>query len=215
MKMETFLLISAIVVTLTLLIAIYRLNNNLARFMPTEGKAYKNGHAIHFVNIAGKWLTLAGGIATFPLVMALIFAPESSADWISTLGVIGCLALFVAALLVIPACIGQCLSRKVNIKRIVIGSYHVIVKKALKLAGYKTIGLIAVISLLALFVPFIADLLTFTVYLTCFALAARLGLLDDLDEEKIDNGAPSHGGVYNYATGKVDSGVEFGGLYDD
>jgi len=213
--METFLLISAIVVTLALLVAIHRLNNTLAHLMTPEVEAYPNGHAIHFVNIAGKWLTLIGGIATFPLVMALIFASEANADWISTLGVIGCLALFVAALLLIPACIGQCLSRKVSIKRIVISSYHVIAKKALKLARYKTIGLIVGMILLALFVPFIADLLTFIVYLTGFVLAARLGLLDDLDEEKIDNGAPSHGGVYNYATGKVDSGVEFGGLYDD
>jgi len=126
MKMETFLLISAIVVSLTLLIAIYRLNNKIARLMPTEAEAYPNGPAIHFVNIAGKWLTLIGGIATFPLVMALIFVPEVNADWVSTLGVIGCLALFVAALLLIPACIGQCISRKVSMKRIVIGFYHVI-----------------------------------------------------------------------------------------
>lgn len=177
--METFLLISAIMVTLTLLIAIHRLNNKLARFKPTEDKAYPNVHAVHFVNIVGKWLTLIGGIATFPLVMALIFAPEASADWISTLGVLGCLALFVAALLLIPACIDQCLSRKVSIKRIVISFYHVLARKALKLAGYKTIGWIAVIILLALFVPFIADLLAFLVYIVGFLVAGRMGLLEN------------------------------------
>jgi len=214
MKMETFLLISTIVVTLTLLIAIHRLNNNLAHLMTTEVEAYPNGHAIHFVNIAGKWLTLIGGIATFPLVMALIFAPEASADWISSLGVIGCLALFVAALLLIPACIGQCLSRKVSMRRIVIGFYHFIAKKALKLAGYKTIGLIVGIILLAMILPFVANLLTFIVYLVGFLVAARLGLLDDADDENFDSGAPT-GGVYNYATGEVDSGIELGGLYDD
>jgi len=63
--METFLLISAIVVTLTLLITIHRLNIKLARLMPTEGEAYPNGHAIHFLNIAGKWLTLIGGLRPF------------------------------------------------------------------------------------------------------------------------------------------------------
>ena len=110
--METFLLISAIVVTLTLLVAVHRMNNKLARFMLTKGKAYPSGHAIHFVNTAGKWLTFIGGITTFPLVMTLIFMSEASADWISTLGVLGCLALIVAALLLIPACIGQCLMSK-------------------------------------------------------------------------------------------------------
>ena len=196
--METFLLITAIVVTLTLLIAIHRLNNKLARFMPTEDKAYSNGHVIHFLNIAGKWLTLIGGIATFPLVMALIFAPETSSDWISTLGVLGCLALFVAALLLIPACIGQCLSRKVSIKRIVIGFYHVLARKALKLAGYKTIGWIAGIILLALFVPFVADLLAFLVYIAGFVVAGRLGLLD------INGDVENGGGFYNISDEEYD-----------
>ena len=187
--METFLLISAIVVTLTLLIAIHRLNNKLARFMPTENKAYTSGHAIHFVNITGKWLTFIGGITTFPLVMALIFMPETSADWISTMGVFGCLALFVAALLLIPDCIGLCLSRKVSIKRIVISSYHVIAKKVLKLAGYTTIGLIAGIILLALFVPFIAEFLALTVYVIGFLAAGRLGLLgnNSVNDNSFDN----------------------------
>jgi len=70
MKMETFLLISAIIVTLTLLIAIHRLNIKLARFMPTEAKTYTSGHTIHFVNVTGKWLTFIRGIAT-PLAFAV------------------------------------------------------------------------------------------------------------------------------------------------
>jgi len=175
--METFLLISAIVVTLTLLITIHRLNIKLARLMPTESEAYPNGHDIHFLNTAGKWLTFIGGIATFPLVMALIFVPEASADWVSTLGVIGCLALILAVLLLIPACINLCLSRKVSMKRIVISFYHVIANKVLKLAGYKTIGLIAGATLLALFIPFIAEFLALTVYVIGFLAAGRLGLL--------------------------------------
>ena len=197
--METFLLISAIVVTLTLLIAIHHLNNKLARFMPTEAKAYTSGHAIHFVNVAGKWLTFIGGFATFPLVMALIFVPEASADWISTLGVFGCLALFVATLLLIPACIGQCLSRKVSIKRIVISFYHVIAKKALKLTGYKTIGLIVGTILLALFIPFIADLLSLLVYVFGAIAATKLGLLGNIEDET-DDWIPL--GFLDYSTDK-------------
>ncbi len=197
--METFLLISAIVVTLTLLIAIHRLNNNLARFKPTEDKAYPSANAIHFVNVTGKWLTLTGGVATFPLVIALIFMPEANADWVSTLGVLGCLALFIAALLLIPACIGQCLSRKVSLKRIVISSYHAIAKKTLGVAGYKTIGLIVGSILLALFVPFIADLLVFLVYIFGALAATKLGLLDDLDD-KTDDSIPL--GFLDYSTDK-------------
>jgi len=66
--------------------------------------------------------------------MALIFVPEASADWVSTLGVIGCLALILAVLLLIPACISLCLSRKVSMKLIVISFYHVVAKKTLGLA---------------------------------------------------------------------------------
>ena len=212
--METFLLISAIVVTLTLLIAIHRLNNKLARFMPTEAKAYTSGHVIHFVNVAGKWLTFIGGFATFPLVMALIFVPEASADWISTLGVFGCLTLILAALLLIPACIGQCLNRRISIKRIVLNSYHVIAKKALKLTGYKTIGLIVGTTLLAMFIPFIADLLAFSVYVAGFLSAGRLGLLDTYKKsEKNGSGAAALTRSYNYATGEWDDGCQPGGMY--
>ena len=95
-----------------------------------------------------------------------------------------------------------------------ISFYHVIAKKVLKLAGYKTIGLIVGTTLLAMFQPFFADLLTFIVYLAGIVMAVRLGLLDNFNEEIIDSGAPT-GGVYNYATGEVDSGIELGGLYDD
>jgi len=187
--METFLLISAIVVTLTLLITIHRLNIKLARLMPTESEAYPNGHAIHFLNTAGKWLTFIGGIATFPLVMALIFVPEASADWVSTLGVIGCLALILAVLLLIPACISLCLSRKVSMKLIVISFYHVVAKKTLGLAGYKSIGLITGMILLALFVPFIAEFLALTVYVIGFLAAGRLGLLENnsVNDNSFDN----------------------------
>lgn len=211
--METFLLISVIVVTLTLLIAIHRLNNKLARFMPTEAKAYPNGHTIHLVNVAGKWLTFIGGIATFPLVMALIFMPEVSAYWISTLGIFGCLALLVAALLLIPACIGQCLNSKVSIKHIVLSSYHVIAKKVLKLAGYKTIGLIVSIILLALFVPFIANFLAFIVYVFGALAATKLGLLDSLEDET-DDWIPL--GFLDYSTDKwEDYGSTAYRLYHD
>ena len=211
--METFLLISAIVVALTLLIAIHRLNNKLTRFVSTEDKAYTNKHTIHFVNVAGKWLTFIGGILTFPLVMALIFMPEASADWVSTLGVLGCLALFLATLLLIPVCIGQCLSRKVSIKRIAIGFYHVIAKKALGLAGYKSIGLITGMILLALFVPFIADFLAFIIYVFGALAAAKLGLLDNLEDE-IDNWLPL--GFLDYSTDKwEDYGSTAYRLYHD
>ncbi len=39
-----------------------------------------------------------------------------------------------------------------------------------------------------------------------------LGYSDE--EEETKSGAPS-GGVYNYATGEVDDGLEIGGLYED
>ena len=83
--METFLLIAAIVVTLSALVAIYRLNNSLARLQPTGMDTVSGGKTVHLMNVSGKWLTVAGGVTTFPLVMALIFTPESSANWVATL----------------------------------------------------------------------------------------------------------------------------------
>jgi hypothetical protein len=182
--METFLLIGAIVVTLSALVAIYRLNNNLARILPTEMDTVIGGKTVHLLNVTGKWLTVAGGVATFPLVMALIFTPESSANWVTTLGVLGCLALLIAALLIIPTCIGQCLARKVSLKRVALTAYHYTLKKGRILAGYKTLGLIVGVVVLATFIPFMADLLTFIVYAAVLLAAGRLGLLNGHDGRK-------------------------------
>ena len=62
--METFLLISAIIITLIVLIKVHRFNHNLARYIATDTKVYSGGQPLYLMNTAGKWLTFAGGIAT-------------------------------------------------------------------------------------------------------------------------------------------------------
>ena len=211
--METFLLISAIVVTLSALIVIYRLNNILARPLPT-GTTISGGQAVHLMNIAGTWLTVTGGVATFPLIMMLIFTPSSGSEWVATLGVMGCLALLTAALLLIPVCIGQCLKRKVSVKRIALSAYHYIVKKGLKLTVYKTIGLIAGAVLLAMFLPYIADLLTLVAYAAGLLVAGRIGWLDTFEKgDENGSGASALTRSYNYATGEWDDVCQPGGMY--
>ncbi len=81
--MASLILVSAIVVTLSLLIAIHRLNNHLARFMPTEKTVFPDGQPLYFINIAGKWLTYIGGIAMSPLVITATFIAESSTQWVT------------------------------------------------------------------------------------------------------------------------------------
>lgn len=188
--METFLLISAIIITLVALIKVHKFNHNLAIYMATDSKVYLGGQYLYLMNTAGKWLTYAGGIATAPLVMALIFSPDGSPHWIIFTGVFGLATLLVATLLLAFVFIKHCLKRKLDIKRVVSSQYHQLLNKAKMLNWIKVASWMTGIAILITFLPFFVELFSALVFVVGFVMAARLGLLDNLgyrEEDECDH----------------------------
>lgn len=211
--METFLFILAIVLPLSLLIAVFRLNTLLINIQRDTDASFFNDKAMLWLNNGGKWLTLFGGAATLPLVMGLIFDADNSIKWIVNLGVAGCLAMIGAASLLIPALLGFGISRHIQVKLLVNAIGRVLLKNVGQLIRNKVFlwwfaG--ALLLLLILFSPIIEHLVSGVVYLIGFILVARIGLVDKIEQ---DFEAKWGGSAYNYATGKWDDGYQEGGLY--
>lgn len=194
--METFLLISAIIITLIALIKVHRFNHNLARYMATDTKVYPGGQYLYLMNTTGKWLTFAGGIATAPLVMALIFSPDGSPHWIISTGALGLGTLFVATLLLAFVFTKHCLKRKLDIKRVVSSKYHQLLNKTKMLNWIKVASWMTGIAILIAFLPFFVELFNALVFVVGFVIAARIGLLDNIKKEDenwhFDNNIPYH-----------------------
>lgn len=216
--METFLLIIAIVSSLCLLIAVYRLNSVLGKIQRDTDTSFFIDKALVCVNLGGKWLTLLGGLTTFPLIIGLIFFSETSVKWIVHLGVAGCLALIGAAILLLPALLGFGLTRPIQVNMMVNGIVHVILNNAKQLISNNPVcwwiaGIL--LLLLILFAPIIEQLISGIVYAIGFCLAAKIGLMDKVImlESPNDGGALALTRSYNYATGKWDDGCQPGGMY--
>lgn len=209
--METFLFILAIVLTLCLLIAAFRLNTVLSNIQRDTGASFLNDKTLLLLNNGGKWLTLFGGVATLPLVLGLIFDADNSVKWIVNLGVAGCLAMIGAACLLIPALLGFAITRHIQVKMLVSAIGRVLLKNVGQLIRNKVVlWWFAGILLTVLFFPSIKDVLIGIVYIIWIIVAGRVGLLDNVELHKDDE----DGLVYNYATGKWDHGYSMGGRYN-
>lgn len=92
--MTTFLLVTGILLTFSQLMAVYRCNTALANMEVAVNTSFITDKALPGLNRGGKWLTLFGGAATFPLVIGLIFFAEYSVRGIVYLGIAGCLAFY-------------------------------------------------------------------------------------------------------------------------
>ncbi|OAI15646.1 hypothetical protein A1359_09570 [Methylomonas lenta] len=211
--METFLFILAIVLPLCLLIAVFRLNTVLSNIQLDTGASCLNDKALLLLNNRGKWLTLFGCAATLPLVMGLIFDADNSVKWIVNLGVAGCLAMIGAASLLIPALLGFGISRHIQVKLLVSAIGRVLLKNMRQLIRNKVVlwwfaGALVIAPIL--FAPIFQHLANGVVYLIGFILVARIGLVDEIEQ---DFEAKWGGSAYNYATGKWDDGYQEGGLY--
>jgi hypothetical protein len=222
--MEEFILISAIILTLIALVTLMRCNQLLLALPVEAGSAVPVGlskllSAAAWMNRAGRWLVMTGGIATLPLVMALIFFPEVSGSWALAfiyLGAAGLLALCLAACLIIPALIGQSMVHKVSVMRFARGLFQHRVKPLLQKYGLKAVLLASGLVLLAPLLPYVLEVLKFIVYIAGFWLVGRLGWLEtgNKDHKSFDERLPL-AGDYNYMTGKWDNGLKAGGMYDD
>jgi hypothetical protein len=216
--METFLLVSVILSSFCFLIAIYRLNAGLVSIPTDTGLSIQTGNLLLRLNTFGKWLTLFGGVATFPLVIGLIFFSDNSVKWIVNLGLAGCVAMIAATILLVSAFLGTCISRRIQVKRMLLDLVRLTTTKIRSFIRQRSLWIGAVGSLLillVLFVPFFAQLVGGVVYFLGLVLIVRLGLADIPNGEDTDNG----GGVmaltrsFNYATGKWDDGCQHGGMY--
>lgn len=210
--METFLFVLAIVLPLCLLTAIYRLNTVLSNLQRNSDASFFNDKALFWLNCAGKWLILAGCVATFPLVMGLIFDADNSVKWIVNLGIAGCLAMIVAASLLILSLLGLGLTRCIHFKLLIGAIHRVLLKQARPLIRNKVAFWCAgtLLATFILFTPFIENLASAVFYVFGFILVARIGLTDRIEQ---DFEAKWGGSAYNYATGKWDDGFREGGLY--
>lgn len=210
--MEAFLFAAALVASFCTLVVFYRANRLLAA-LPADKAAVVSGKVTSLMVSAGKWLTVAGGIGTLPLVALLVFAPNAPGfQWVSASGFAGCLAFVLAALLLVTAGLINGIGHSDKVKRLVVGGARFVLDKGLSLVRQKAFWIsLAVITVVIAFLPWIIDLLTFVGYAWLLFIAGRLGLF--INTEKEDS---SHyfSREYNYATGKWDNGYDPGGLYD-
>ena len=134
--------------------------------------------------------------------------------WAVWPGIAGCLAIMLAAGLVVPVFIGQCVRHRIRLQRLGKHFYRQSVKPAVRRYGLKTSLLLAGLLLLAPLVPYVLELVKIIAYVAGLVIAGRLGLLGRNHQYDYISGAPT-GGIYNYATGEVDDGLDIGGLYDE
>lgn len=209
--MESFLLIIAIASSLCLLIAVYRLNTVLSKIQHNTGTSFLMDKTLVGLNLTGKWLTLFGAVATFPMSIGLIFFADSSVKWVVYLGVAGCLAIMAATLLFMPAFLGFSITRPIQVKMMVNRLIRVILHQAKQLIRNKPFfWWVAGLLLAVLFFPQLEEWISGAIYVIGIFLAGRLGLLDQAELAENDE----DGLVYNYATGKWDHGYSMGGRYN-
>lgn len=208
--MEALLLAAALVASFCTLVGFYRANRLLAA-LPADKAAVLSGKVASLMVSAGKWLTVAGGFGTLPLVGLLVFAPNATGfHWVPAAGFAGCLAFALAALLLVPAGLINAFAHSIRIKHLAAGGARFVLNKGLSLARQKAFWLsLAVTTIAVAFLPWIIDLLTFAGYAVLLIVAGRFGLLDTNDSSDDVGGM-----FYNYATGKFDHGYSFGGRYN-
>ncbi len=212
--MEAFLFATALVASFGTLVLFYRANRLLAA-LPADKATVLSGKVTSLMASAGKWLTVAGGIGTLPLVALLVFAPNTSGfQWIAASGFAGCLAYVLAALLLVPAGLINGINHSIQIKRLAVGGARFVLDKGLSLARQKKFWIsLAVITVVIAFLPWIIDLLTFVGYAWLLFIAGRLGLFHSTENDTEGSGATALTSSYNYATGEWDDGCQPGGMY--
>lgn len=215
--MEALIIIVGIVLTLTLTLALTRFNRQMIARMPDNAadKTLTGSSKAKWMNRLGFWLAVSGAIVSAPMVLALtFFTHDTGWGWAIWPGIAGCLAIMLAAALTVPVFIGQCVRHRIRLQRLGKHIYHQTVKPVVRQYGLKVALLLAGLLLLSPLVPYLLELVKIMAYVAGLVIAGRLGLLKYSHENDYSSGAPT-GGVYNYATGEVDDGLDIGGLYDD
>ncbi|WP_431065674.1 hypothetical protein [Methylotuvimicrobium sp.] len=206
--MEAFLFATALVASFCTLVVFYRANRLLAA-LPADKAAVVSGKVTSLMVSAGKWLTVAGGIGTLPLVALLVFAPNAPGfQWVSASGFAGCLAFVLAALLLVPAGLINGINHSIQIKRLAVGGARFVLDKGLSLARQKAFWLnLAAITVVIAFLPWIIDLLAFAGYAWLLFIAGRIGLLEGKSHNYFEE-------MYNYSENCANYDFYSGNFYN-
>ena len=182
--MEALIIIVGIVLTLTLTLTLARFNRQMIARMPDNAAAegVTGSSKTRWMNRAGFWLALLGAVTTAPLVVAMTFFTDDTGwGWAVWPGIAGCLAIMLAAGLVVPIFIGQCVRHRIRLQRLGKHFYRQSVKPAVQRYGLKASLLLAGLLLLAPLVPYVLELVKIIAYVAGLVIAGRLGLLDNLN----------------------------------
>lgn len=201
--MEELILGLAIIMTFSLLMLIYQLNLRLAHY---PGLSPKPKTLVNKLNNLGRNLALGGGLATLPVVVLLLLAPDTVAvEWVIYLAAFGLVALIAAVPMMIVALIWRTSLSPISMAAIVKVLFKTVQGRLQR--HWRTIAF----SLMAVaLLVFLLPILQYIAYFAVWVVMGKLGLLGgDVEEE----GGYHFGGEYNYGTGDTDDGLDLGGLY--
>jgi hypothetical protein len=205
--MEELFLGLAIIMTFSLLMFFYRLNLRLAHY---PGQTPKQKAIVDKINGLGKYLALGGGLATLPVVVLLIFAPDTIAmEWVIYLAACGMVALITAVPMMIVALIWRTYLSPISMIAVIKVLFKTV--QGMLQTHWRTLAVsLMAVTLLVLLLP----VLKYVAYFSAWAVMGKLGLLNGNEGGYYkDDGFYTKGGSYNYSTDKYDNGLDPGGIY--
>ncbi len=205
--MEELFLGFAIIMTFSLLMFIYQLNLRLAHY---PGLSPKPKALVNKLNNLGRYLALSGGLATFPVVVLLLFAPDTVAvEWVIYLAAFGLVALVVAIPVMIVALIWLTSLSPVSMVTVANVLFNTVQGMLQRHWRMITFSLLTVTLLV-----FLLPVLQYVAYFVAWVMMGKLGLLNGNEGGYYkDDGFYTKGGSYNYSTDKYDNGLDPGGIY--
>lgn len=183
-----FVLIVPLVMAIALMLETYRFNDTVARKINLPVKE----QPFYLANNAGKWLALLGGIATTPMISALVFIPNNKPSWVVVSGMGGLVAMLIASLTLGFIFTKICKMRKLKITHVLslivqrlVAMIPQLIARA-KRDPIKAASWITGTAILFIILPFIVQTLTALLCVAGFIMAARFGLLDNVGEKEED-----------------------------
>ena len=199
--MESLLIVVGIVLTLIIDFAMVRVN----RFLLVQnipGCQQPPSALARGSNRIGWYCAWAGAVLMTPMLLALTFAPEGESwNWTLYPGIAGLLLLIAATLTTLPVLIGQCVRCHVGIQKALFAVIKFKMLPVLTKHGLKILAGLAVLLLMMALMPLVLEIVKYMAYIFGLGVAARLGLLDNNEDEETQ-----YFGWYNYRTGKMESG---------
>ncbi len=177
--MEELFLGLAIIMTFGLVLAIYRLNLRLTHYPDHPLKSWTMADK---VNGLGRYLALGGGLATLPVVVLLVFAPDTvAAEWLIYLAACGIVALVMAVPMTVIALIWRTSLSPTSMLTIVKVLFKTVQSAEQRYWWMVTLCLMAVVLLV-----FLLPILQYIAYFAAWVAMGKLGLLGNEGEYKYE-----------------------------